>query len=85
MLKVLFEQMIAQYSIWTMYKIPKSDSPFTKYRLSPLGETFSMIIELNTQHWVNDFNLLQELINKEIYVIMSIKFINQLSTPTPNQ
>jgi hypothetical protein len=74
MLKVLFEQMIAQYSIWTMYKIPKSDSPFTKYRLSPLGETFSMIIELNTQHWVNDFNLLQELINKEIYVIMSIKF-----------
>ena len=74
MLKALFEQLIAQYSIWTMYKIPKSDSPFTKYRLSPLGETFSMIIELNTQHWVNDFNLLQELINKEIYVIMSIKF-----------
>nr|DAN12080.1 MAG TPA: hypothetical protein [Caudoviricetes sp.] len=74
MLKVLFEQMIAQYSIWTMYKIPKSDSPYTKYRLSPLGENISMIIELNTQHWVNDFNLLQELINKEIYVIMSIKF-----------
>ena len=66
--------MIAQYSTWSIYKIPKSDSPFTKYRLTPLGETFSMIIELNTQHWVNDFNLLQELINTEIYVIMSIKF-----------
>ena len=66
--------MIAQYGIWTMYKIPKSDSPFTKYRLSPLGENISMIIELNTQHWVNDFNLLIELINKEIYVIKSIKF-----------
>lgn len=74
MLKVVFEQMIAQYSFWTMYKIPKSDSPFTKYRLSPLGENISMIIELNTQHGVNDFYLLQELINKEIYVIMSIKF-----------
>lgn len=66
--------MIAQYSTWSIYKIPKSDSPFTKYRLTPLGETFSMIIELNAQHWVNDFNLLQELINKEIYAIMSIKF-----------
>lgn len=66
--------MIAQYSTWSIYKIPKSDSPFTKYRLTPLGETFSMIIELNVQHWVNDFNLLQELINKEIYAIMSIKF-----------
>lgn len=66
--------MISQYSAWSIYKIPKSDSPFTKYRLTPLGETFSMIIELNTQHWVNDFNLLQELINKEIYAIMSIKF-----------
>ena len=66
--------MIAQYSTWSIYKIPKSDSPFTKYRLSPLGENISMIIELNTQHGVNDFYLLQELINKEIYVIMSIKF-----------
>lgn len=74
MLKVLFEQIIAQYSKWSIYKIPKSDSPYTKYMFTPLGETFSMIIELNTQHWVNDFNLLQELINKEIYVIMSIKF-----------
>lgn len=74
MLKPLFEQFIAQYSDWTMYKIPKSDSPFTKYRLSPLGENISMIIELNTRHGVNDFYLLQELINKEIYIIMSIKF-----------
>lgn len=74
MLKPLFEQFIAQYSVWTMYKIPKSDSPFTKYRLSPLGENISMIIELNTRHGVNDFYLLQELINKEIYIIMSIKF-----------
>lgn len=74
MLKTLFEQMIGQYNTWSIYKLPKSDSPFTKYMLSPLGETFSMIIELNTQHWVNDFNLLIELINKEIYVIMSIKF-----------
>lgn len=66
--------MIAQYSTWSIYKIPKSDSPFTKYRLSPIGENISMIIELNTRHGVNDFYLLQELINKEIYIIMSIKF-----------
>lgn len=74
MLKTLFEQMIGQYSTWSFYKLPKSDSPLTKYRLSPLGETFAMIVELNTQHWVNDLNLLLELINKEVYVIMSIKF-----------
>lgn len=74
MLKTLFEQMIEQYNTWSIYKLPKSDSPFTKYTFSPLGETFSMIVELNTQHWVNNFNLLIELINKEIYVIMSIKF-----------
>lgn len=74
MLKVLFEQMLAQYSKWSIHKLPKSDSPYTKYRFSPLGETFFMIIELNTQHYVNDFSLLLELINKEIYVIMSIKF-----------
>ena len=31
MLKTLFEQMIEQYGDWSVYKIPKSDSPFTKY------------------------------------------------------
>lgn len=74
MLKALFEQMIEQYGDWAVYKIPKSDSPFTKYRFSPQAETFSMIVELNTTYYVKDLYELVTLINRGVYKIMSIKF-----------
>lgn len=74
MLKTLFEQMIEQYGDWSVYKIPKSDSHFTKYMFTPQGETFSMIVELNTTYYVKDLFKLFTLINRDIYKIMSIKF-----------
>lgn len=74
MLKTLFEQMIEQYGDWSVYKITKSDSPFTKYLFTPQGETFSMIVELNTTYYVKDLFRLFTLINRDIYKIMSIKF-----------
>ena len=74
MLKTLFEQMIEQYGDWSVYKIPKSDSPFTKYMFTPQGETFYMLVELNTTYYVKDLLKLFTLINRDVYKIMSIKF-----------
>lgn len=74
MLKTLFEQMIEQYGNWNFYKIPCSDSPFTKYMFTPQGDTFMMIVELDMMYHEKELPVLLTLINRDIYKILSIKF-----------
>jgi hypothetical protein len=74
MLKTLFEQMIEQYGNWNFYKIPRSDSPFTKYMFTPQGDTFMMIVELDMMYHEKELAVLLTLINRDIYKILSIKF-----------
>lgn len=74
MLKTLFEQMIEQYGNWNFYKIPRSDSPFTKYMFTPQSDTFMMIVELDMMYHEKELPVLLTLINRDIYKILSIKF-----------
>ena len=74
MLKTLFEQMIEQYGNWNFYKMPRSDSPFSKYIFTPQGDTFMMIVELDMMYHEKELPVLLTLINRDIYKILSIKF-----------
>lgn len=72
MLKTMFEQFISD-GVSYVYKLPNSDSPFSKYMFRR-KDGLVLIAEVDSRQPLMDIEALLLLINRDVFKIMSLKF-----------